>query len=286
MYKLLEVLEHEIPRLSNFCCLHIALLGTNLQILHEGCLVKVAHKLVKDIENPSKLRLKDLERLLLALTMFEVEPNTDPDIYEAIFKEIHRDERLNEIVVYPRSLASTLLFLSMKGLYSHELMSRLLDTEFINETFGKSAKTLPREIFVLDKCIEIDCPTYINNRLDKVKSYKAAKWLTEFAPSYDQAKKLQSAAKFYLDVVDHVKLLVGGERKIFVNHVLPHFARAGMSYYLAIYILSYDILTSRHIIYLATYSFYVTYILSPVLSLFVAFSMSIHLLLKTNAYSS
>lgn len=228
MYDLLETLTPEIDRLSNLCCVHIAILGTNLQVFHRESIEKVAKKLVKDVENPEKLRLKDLERILLSLTMFDVNPNTDSDIFEAIFKEIHKDERLKEIVMHPRSLASTLLYLAMKKLYSNELLNRIMDDDFIVETFGKQPKLIPREIYALDKCIEIECPDYNGKRLDRIKNYKATKWIIEYIPKYDQHKKLTAADKLFLDVFDYVKLIVGNENKVLLRHILPHFVKGDM----------------------------------------------------------
>lgn len=73
----------------------------------------------------------------------------------------------------------------------------------------------------------MECPNYAGNRLDAKTRYRAAKWLSEFAPSYDQHKKLSAADKMFLDVVDHLKQLIGNDKLLTVQHILPHFPRAG-----------------------------------------------------------
>lgn len=78
----------------------------------------------------------------------------------------------------------------------------------------------------MDKCAEIECPNYTGNRLDIKTKYKAAKWLTDYTPSYDQYKKLSAADKLILDVIEHTRHIVGGSKHMHVEHVLPHFPKA------------------------------------------------------------
>lgn len=137
MKELLDSLVPQVDRLSNVACVHIALLGTNVYIYHEGILEKITEKLSKDISNTQNVRLKDIERLLLSLTMFNLHPATPIDIFEASYKELHRDERLKENIQYPRTLIACLMHLAMKNMYSHELMHTVLDQDYIVENFGK-----------------------------------------------------------------------------------------------------------------------------------------------------
>lgn len=85
-----------------------------------------------------KVRLKDIERLLNVLTMFYLHPKTDPDIFEAAYKELHRKERFLELVQYARCLVCALNYFSIKNIYSYEFMNKVLDLEYINSTYGKS----------------------------------------------------------------------------------------------------------------------------------------------------
>lgn len=135
---MLDKLSKEIPRLSEVCCLHIGLLGTGyLQYCHPESLQKVCDKLVANISNPQKIRLKDIERILLALTTFDYDPKTTPDIFKESFSEIHKESRLVEEIKYVRSLVCTLYYLSIKHMYSYELMSKVLDKDYIETNYGK-----------------------------------------------------------------------------------------------------------------------------------------------------
>ncbi|KAK5638133.1 hypothetical protein RI129_012428 [Pyrocoelia pectoralis] len=227
--QLIDLLDHlvsEVDRLSSTACTHIALLGTTLQFFHSASLEKVAVKIFKDLNNVEAVRLKDLERLLLALTMFHFTPKTDRDIFKAIYDELHRDQRKTEIIKYPRCLPCLLNFLSLQHIYSHELMDKILDKEYMSELYGKSPKKLPREIFSLDVCIDIECPDYVGNRLDVSFRRRAAKWLVEYTPTLDQYKKLTASDKFVLDVIDTVAKIVTDPRNLHTNHILPNFSKA------------------------------------------------------------
>lgn len=142
MYSLLERLTPEIERLSILCCLHVAILGSNLQIFHEESLRGISQKIAENVTDVKSVRLKDMERLLLVLTMFNYEPRTKPDIFEATVAELRRTERGHEFARHPRCLPSTLLYLSMRKVYCYDLMSNVLDANFVTDTYGKCGFTI------------------------------------------------------------------------------------------------------------------------------------------------
>lgn len=164
--------------------------------------------------------------MLLACAMFNLD--TDPSIYQLAFKEIHKSTRTKEFIQYSRCLVSTLHYLSLRQIYSYEFLNKVLDNEYITEVYGKHIRNVPRELFSLDCCIEIDCPNYTGNRLEPKIKYKSVKWLSEYAPSRDQPKRLSTSDKYYLDIVDHVTVVVG-EGNVTSYHVLPHFSKPGKS---------------------------------------------------------
>lgn len=138
--QLVDLLDHlvpEIPRLSTKCCLQIALLGTTLGFFHEKSLKGVAHKLVRSIGDITDMRIKDIERLLLAMTMFNFDPQTEPDFYATVLTELRREERWGEAQIFPKCLPCSLNYLAMRGVYDYELMSKVLDREYLMTNYGK-----------------------------------------------------------------------------------------------------------------------------------------------------
>lgn len=86
---------------------------------------------------------------------------------------------------------------------------------------------LPLPLLSLDCCIDIECPDYKGNRLTAIARFKAAKWQTEWAPSHDQYKKTTAKQRLFLEILDTVKGIVGQEKCVHVNHLMPHFPIAG-----------------------------------------------------------
>lgn len=134
---LLDHLVPEIDRLSNLCCVHMALLGTTLQFFHKKSLEKISQKLIKHISDPNEMRLKDIERLLVPLTMFDFNPDTNNDIYDATAQEIKTEDRRQEFLKYTRCLPSILNLLSMRKIYCYDLMDEVLCSDRILEIYGK-----------------------------------------------------------------------------------------------------------------------------------------------------
>lgn len=223
LYAVLDHLIPEIERLSNLTCIHVALLGTNLQIFHKECLTKVVEKLFRDLDKPEKLRLKEIERLLLATTMFDFQSETHPDFYKRCLEEIKKERRRAERAKYSRCVPCALNYLTIRKIYDYELMNQVLDPDFFVITYGRNS--LPRELMVLDYNIEIDCPDYNGNRLSMKNRAKVVKLTSERIPSND--RKQSVAEKLFLNVQNALNHLMGNADLVLPLHVLPHFSKAG-----------------------------------------------------------
>lgn len=92
---------------------------------------------------------------------------------------------------------------------------------------GHNVRCVPRELLCLDLSLGIECSDYDGNRLSIPSRYKTAKWLTECPPNYINKNKYTAAEKLILNVIDDVKEIVGGSRYMCIQHILPHFSKAG-----------------------------------------------------------
>lgn len=129
---LLHNMVKQIPRLSLLCCVHIALLGTNIQMHNPKLMNEIAKKCT---ENISTIRLKDMERLAFAFTLFDYDDGGN-SIYLKMLKEIKKPERDEEINKYPRSFACLLYYLSLRNLYDSDLLNEVLSPSFLTNTYG------------------------------------------------------------------------------------------------------------------------------------------------------
>jgi hypothetical protein len=133
MFVLMDKLVPNIDRVSRLCCTHIALLGTNLHVYHEGTMNKIVQRFVNEIEVS---RLKDLERLAFALSLYNYEHKTEPSIYRLIAEELHKSERAQEIQKYPKCLPCCLHYLSLQKIFFSDEISKVLDASFIRDVYG------------------------------------------------------------------------------------------------------------------------------------------------------
>jgi hypothetical protein len=133
LFILMDKLVPNIKRVSQLCCTHIALLGTNIHLYHEGTINEIVQRFVNEIESS---RLKDLERLSFVLSLYNYEHKMEPSIYKLIAKELCRSERAQEIERHPRCLSCCLHFLSLQKIYLNEEISNVLDKNFIHAAYG------------------------------------------------------------------------------------------------------------------------------------------------------
>lgn len=133
LFILMDKLVPNIKRVSQLCCTHIALLGTNIHLYHEGTINEIVQRFVNEIESS---RLKDLERLAFALSLYNYEHKMEPSIYKLIAKELCKSERAQEIEQHPRCLSCCLHFLSLQKIYLNEEISKVLDKNFIHAAYG------------------------------------------------------------------------------------------------------------------------------------------------------
>lgn len=91
----------------------------------------------KFLTNISDARLKDLERLTFALSLYNFNPSTSEPIYPAILKELYKQEREEEIEKHPKCFSCCVHYLGLQAIYPYDLINRILDKEFIKFAYGK-----------------------------------------------------------------------------------------------------------------------------------------------------
>lgn len=136
LFVLIGKLMPHIDRVSQMCCTHIALVGTNIHTYHEGTMNKIVQRFVNEI---TLARLKDLERLAFALSLYNYEHKMEPSIYKLIGEELCKSERTLEIQQYPKCLPCCLHYLSLQKVFLTEEISRVLDKSFICDVYGMAS---------------------------------------------------------------------------------------------------------------------------------------------------
>lgn len=224
IYKMLDAIQEEIPRLSPMCNVHIALLGTTKLILHKGCLKTIAETVIDKLP---ETRLKDLERLTLSYGTFRYTPETDKNLFNEILKELRRPERDDEIKGHGRSFASCVQYFGLMGIYPVDLINRVLHPNFLMETYGKQSFNYGREVLCLNNIARIFCgDEKINFLSDKEAKILSNKY-TDFVPNEDFKKQYNITEKMFIDVVTVLRKIRGGSEFVIGDHILSHHQRGG-----------------------------------------------------------
>lgn len=146
LFVLLDKLMPHVDRVSQLCCTQIALVGTNIYLYHEGTMNKIVQRFVNEIR---LARLKDLERLAFALSLYNYEHKMEPSIYKLIAEELCRSERTLEIQQYPRCLPCCLHYLSLQKVFITEEISKVLDKSFIHDVYGMVSVVTTTTIIII-----------------------------------------------------------------------------------------------------------------------------------------
>lgn len=224
IYRLLDVLTHEVPRLSIMCNVQIALLGMSKLILHKDCLDAVAEHTLQKL---SDARLKDLERLVLTFGTLNYAPQTQRDFIDAVIDELRNPERHKEILTHGRAFACCISYLGLLDKFPVDLINQVLSKDFLNNAYGKSAFTYGKEILVLNNIAEIFCKNENINFLPQKDIKMLAKKYTDYMPRTDYKKQYNATEKMILDIVKILEETRGGSEFVTGDHILPHHQRGG-----------------------------------------------------------
>lgn len=137
LLRLQEAFLPELGRVGIQACTHLALIGTKSQSAYLP-LVNAVIKIIED--NIGDARLKDLERIALVMTMFDADCDR---LGQLILQELSSpsSSRATEIKEYGRCLPAILHYLSLRQVFSHELMNYVLGKEFRETYYGNIEKS-------------------------------------------------------------------------------------------------------------------------------------------------
>uniref|UniRef100_A0A0K8TZK4 FAST kinase domain-containing protein 5 n=1 Tax=Bactrocera latifrons TaxID=174628 RepID=A0A0K8TZK4_BACLA len=220
MMELMEVLQTQISRISLMSCLHVALFGVELQCCHDGVLELVLQRFNQDIENA---RLKDMERICLAISVFNYRSPTgvEKELCAKILSLL--ETKVDEILKYPRCFVACLHYLTLCGHYNKEMITSVLDKRFVDLAYGKNV-TAGREIFNLDSFVKINLKDadYVGNELSEKKRRSMGKVLTQYIPERNQKFRLNKTDRILLEIKETLERIL---RPNTLKHILPHFER-------------------------------------------------------------
>lgn len=133
---------------------HMALLGTKTRICNNNLMTAIVERFRTNIK---EARIKDLERIVLAITKLNFKSGTgiEDELCREILQEIKRPERKFEIEEFPQGLAACIQYLAYKDLYCPSLFAYILSPTIVRTVFEKRS-TYDVTILFLDSYARIN----------------------------------------------------------------------------------------------------------------------------------
>nr|XP_046471742.1 FAST kinase domain-containing protein 5, mitochondrial-like isoform X1 [Neodiprion pinetum] len=216
--KLLECTIPQIPRLSMTCLSHVVLAAATKSLFYAELLNAATVRFYREM---SKVRMKDINSLVFALSSFHYVPEKQPNILNAIIDELNASKREPEMKRYPDCLAKCLHSLSLLNKHPKNLIARVLDPKNIEKVYGSNVN-IRREIFALDLDVETEMPDYSGPRLDMHSRESIAMMMTDPLPNF-KGLQLNFSDYLMLDVIRICEEYLGSKKMVHVDHVLPQY---------------------------------------------------------------
>ncbi|KAH8368209.1 hypothetical protein KR084_008549 [Drosophila pseudotakahashii] len=214
---LLSALESQVERVSLLTCLHMALLGCELQTCNDVLVERILLRFERELDTA---RLKDIERICLVMALFNI--NTSSGVESRLAERLPDllRQRKEEILRHPRCYTNCLQFLTMRGVYDLELLGVALEPRLVQLAYRSG---LPgREYFHLDGFARLLGPQYQGALLSERQRQQMGRLYTQYIPQRDGRFKLNSTDRILLEIREALSLI---HRPVTFKHILPQYDR-------------------------------------------------------------
>ncbi|XP_062141547.1 FAST kinase domain-containing protein 5, mitochondrial [Drosophila sulfurigaster albostrigata] len=216
---LLNALQPQVERVSLLTCLHMALLGCELQTCNDELVERILLRFEHSLD---EARLKDLERICLVIALFNL--RTPSGVEHRLVQRVPQllRSRIDEILRYPRCYTNCLQFLSMRQVCDIELLTVALEPRFVRHVYRSGMPG--REYFHLDSLAQLLGAEYTGAFLTEKQRQQMGKLYTQYVP--DGNFKLNKTDRVMLEIRDALGSLL--RTHVHAKHLLPHFDRCDL----------------------------------------------------------
>ncbi|XP_017074518.1 FAST kinase domain-containing protein 5, mitochondrial [Drosophila eugracilis] len=217
---LLIQLESQVERVSLLTCLHMALLGCELQTCNDSLVESILLRFERELDSS---RLKDMERICLVMGLFNITTISGVERRLADRLPDLLRQRMEEILRHPRCFTNCLQFLTMRGVYDLELLGVALQPRFVHHAYPSG---LPgREYFHLDSFARLLGQEYEGPLITDRQRQQMGRLYTQYIPQRDGRFKLNSTDRILVEIQDAISLI---HRPVTFKHILPHYDRCDL----------------------------------------------------------
>ncbi|XP_041464977.1 FAST kinase domain-containing protein 5, mitochondrial-like [Lytechinus variegatus] len=204
---------HLYPLMS---CMQILLTYATMHICHPQLCDNLANEIT---HRADEWRSKDATKILWSFGTLQYLPDK-PYFLPTVLEQLV--DLQGEMEEYPLNLVSSLLSLAYLQRYPWELINRLFSKEFLQTVTAFMDKTgvdLRRDMLLLDRSLEIECPQYNGNRLDESIMLRS-EIHSSIAPTVGQQMANRPDVRF---IAGLVRAAVGRKENYKIHSILPHF---------------------------------------------------------------
>ncbi|XP_017002344.2 FAST kinase domain-containing protein 5, mitochondrial [Drosophila takahashii] len=217
--RLLDALESQVERVSLLTCLHMALLGCELQTCNDELVERILLRFERELESA---RLKDIERICLVMALFNISTSSKVETRLAARLPNLLRQRMEEILRHPRCYTNCLQFLTMRGVCDLELLGVALEPRLVQLAYRSG---LPgREYFHLDSFARLlgEQEKYQGPLLSERQRQQMGRLYTQYIPERNGRFKLNSTDRILLEIREALSLI---HRPVSFKHILPQYDR-------------------------------------------------------------
>lgn len=198
--------------------------GSNILFFHHATIERVARKILTCL---NEARLKDLERLAMAIAISCHQSPSGNSFWDGLEKELTTVERQNEIYQYPNAFISLVSYAIIANRYLEQLLRIALNPDFVeiakNFSDQSSYNSTKRELLLVNCSLNIEMPGYDGPRLCTNDAQTFEKLYRKPIPSVEKGNNFTNHEAFLLLLLDTVRKILGEKNSASLVYLQPHF---------------------------------------------------------------
>uniref|UniRef100_A0A1B6F893 RAP domain-containing protein n=1 Tax=Cuerna arida TaxID=1464854 RepID=A0A1B6F893_9HEMI len=212
--------ESKLRSVNLINAIHALHISTKIQFYNEEPITILAEKFCSD---PSVARLKDMERIVFILSLYNFIPSTTPDILDIIVEELDKPQHMEAAENHQLTMLSLVYFLTLLRKYPEKHIQHLLSDKTLQKSY-QNKFMINVQALQIDYNRVLEGPPGSDYLLPQTLREYLARRYSLFLP--DEKHNLNQYDMMMKEVTDLTTELLGGEKYTLITYPLPHFHRA------------------------------------------------------------
>ncbi|KAG8244010.1 mitochondrial RNA processing [Homalodisca vitripennis] len=216
-----KLAESKLRSVNLINAIHALHISSKIQFYNEEPITILAEKFCID---PSAARLKDMERIVFILSLYNFIPPTTPDILDIVMEELDKPQHVKAAEEHHLTILSLVYFLTLLRRYPEKHIQHLLSDDTLQKSY-KNKFMINVQALQIDYNRVLEGPPGSDYLLPPTLREYLARRYSLFLPD-EKYGNLNQYDLMMKEVTDLTTELLGGEKYTLVTYPLPHFHRA------------------------------------------------------------